>query len=200
MEFARCLGTVATIVACVTASGVGARNSPEVDFSYVEISGLPVTLLVTPAGTGPTLADLGVTITVHALTATGPVADFPREEVSLVSLGGGTFTPCAPGITADAGTDASGTTTITGAMVGGGWTEGDVVVALSGVPLAGQPLDLRLVSPDFDGNRVVDLADVAQFTVDYTGAYAWRSDLEPDGTLDLADIGVFAAHLGESCP
>lgn len=190
-----------TLTAMLASTLVHAKDSPETEFSSVEIEGLPATLLVTPDGTGPTLADIGVTITVHVATAQGPIADFPLEDVSIVPWGQESgFVLCQLQRTqADADTDATGTTTITGTIIGGGWTDGEIVVSVAGIAIP-TPLGLRIVSPDLNRDLVVDLVDVAEFGMDFRGTYQWRSDLRPDGVLDLRDISVLATHLGESCP
>ncbi len=55
-------------------------------------------------------------------------------------------------------------------------------------------------SPDIDGDGEVDLLDVVQFTTDFYGAYAARSDFIWDGELDLLDVVELASSQGDHCP
>lgn len=54
-------------------------------------------------------------------------------------------------------------------------------------------------SPDHNGDRIVDLADVGTFAQNYYGAYDYRSDLRWDGEMNLADVGAMATAIGASC-
>ena len=56
-------------------------------------------------------------------------------------------------------------------------------------------------SADITGDRVVNIADVGEFGVDFgSGAFAFRSDFIDDGELNIADVGEFALHNQEVCP
>ena len=52
------------------------------------------------------------------------------------------------------------------------------------------------VTPDINGDGVVNLADVGLFaSLFFSGAYQAAIDFNCDGVLNLADIGIFAAAL-----
>jgi hypothetical protein len=159
------------------------------------------TLWVSPSGRGRTLSSLNSVVTVHVLDGNGaPIANFPFQDIWLASAKPGEINLCPGGSSADANTDAAGTTTISGTLRGGGFTEGGLVVALSGAPITGSPpLAIEVNSPDITGDRIVNLADVGPFAADLRGAFNFRSDLFADGLVNLADVGIFSAELGAVC-
>ena len=76
-----------------------------------------------------------------------------------------------------------------------------MTVYIAGIPVNTPPLDIRVNSPDINGDLVVNLVDVAAFAEGFMGGvYAFRSDYNFDGVLNLIDLGAFASHLGETCP
>jgi hypothetical protein len=157
-------------------------------------------LLVSPAGTGPTLDSMGGTVTVTITDACGdPLVGFPRQDVWLDDEGSGTFTPCVQGTLADANSDGQGRLVFAGALAAGGSTDHGLRVVLLGSAI-GSLLPFRVVSPDFDADLVVDLVDIGAFAQSYGTAYDLRFDLNFDGVISLPDIGEFARHLGEGCP
>jgi hypothetical protein len=51
------------------------------------------------------------------------------------------------------------------------------------------PLAVSCISPDLNGDLIVNLLDIAAFAADFfSGVYAYRSDFNNDGVLNLADI------------
>lgn len=179
-----------------------AADIPCLPEEYSDASGAGGTILVSPDGTGETLAEIGSVITVHVRGCGGaPVENFPRQDVWLGSSFTDAFLTCQPGTIADQDTDADGMTTISGSLAGGGNTQGPLMVYIAGSGLYMDPIDLEIVSPDINGDLVVNLVDVGTFAGDYgSGSYQSRSDFNHDGTLNLADIGIFATYLGASCP
>lgn len=158
------------------------------------------TILITPAGTGTTLASVGSTVTVTVSDGVNPIAGYPFQDVYLDDFVAGEISLCQGGSVADANTNASGVTTISGAIAGGGFTQNGMQVYLAGTPLAGPALPISAVSCDINGDLKVDLADIGDFAVDFNGAYNFRSDFVFDGLINLADIGELAIHNGEVCP
>ncbi len=63
----------------------------------------------------------------------------------------------------------------------------------------GLPSDTReFLSPDLNGDCVVDAPDQAIFMLEY-GSSACRSDFDCDGVVGGPDLVVFFSHLGHSC-
>lgn len=180
-------------------------------------------VLVVPDGSGPPLtgavefggAPIDVTIRVQLVDIDfAPVALFPPEDLWLrfnpepgpvescqlspPNLPGGMFP-------ADAPTDAGGWTEFALPLRGGGWSEGPCAVYLNGSPAQSpggwvfDTIPLRTNSPDLDGDLVVDLTDIVLFARDFRGDYAYRSDYNWDGQVDLSDVVRFVPHIGRHC-
>jgi hypothetical protein len=157
-------------------------------------------LLVTPARTGPTLASVGATITLDLVDACGrPIVGFPREDVWLDDGGEGSLSLCAQGSIADAPSDENGRMTFSNALAAGGFAEAGLTIYFMGAP-ASPLLPIRVVSPDFNGDLLVNLSDIGLFAQAYRGSVSYRYDLNFDGALSLSDVGDFSSHLGASCP
>jgi len=63
----------------------------------------------------------------------------------------------------------------------------------------GLPSDTReFISPDLNGDCVVDVADNAIFTLDF-GTNACRTDFDCDGFVTAVDFAIFGMHMGHSC-
>lgn len=60
-------------------------------------------------------------------------------------------------------------------------------------------INLDVNSPDINGDRTVDLSDIALFSGDLV-APAFRSDYNHDNNVDLSDIALFSGWIGEVCP
>ena len=185
---------------------------PDLDFSIIRQShDGPATLLVVPDGSGPPVTEartpegLVVDATIHLTLINNcgtedPVVGYPREDMWLESIGGG-LAFCMGGSIADANTDQDGNTRWSLSLMGGGWDEGNCRVMVSGMPLgAAAGLTLNFNSPDLDGNRAVNLGDIAEFAQDYFGGYTFRSDLARDGKVNLSDLAVLAMAMGKICP
>jgi hypothetical protein len=159
-------------------------------------------VLITPAGNGPTLDELGTVIQITLLDSCGdPIGGYPFLDIWWDDTGDGSLSMCQGGSVADGNTNGSGTTTISSAAAGGGFTQDGAYVYVAGLAIVDSPLAFEVNSPDLDGDRSVNLADVGAFAVDFhNGTYDFRSDLARDGTENLADIGVLATHMGENCP
>lgn len=171
-------------------------------------------LLVCPLGDGPTLADIGATIDVTVMI--GPSEDpepYPSygmlpSDIWVAPVGsqrsallcGGSFSCDADGLL-----DENGHTTISGSIAAGGHSENPVhVIAIGQAVGRGEqcddPLPLVLVSPDINGDLVVDLVDVAMFGLEFGRAVPDpRMDFDGDGAVDMADVGRFAIHLSHGC-
>lgn len=178
-----------------------AADIPEPPVVTVTLEGGPVRMLVTPSGTGPSLADMDAVVHVVLVDQSGvPIWHFPYQDIWLDDTGDGSVSLCRNSSLADANTDSAGHTTISGAMAAGGSTQTGLAVRVLGVAYLDQPVDISVNSPDHDGNLVVDIADLGQLGVDYAGPYRFRWDLTHDGSVDLSDVASFARHFGDTCP
>jgi len=186
--------------------GLGASearaNIPCVPEESFAAAANPGTILVVPDGTGESLAEVGSTITVSLIDCGNvPIPNFPWQDIWVDDYSGSDLALCQGGSYADHNTDSQGMTTISGRIAGGGFSEGPLGVYVAGSLIYTSQLDIRVVSPDINGDLQVNLADVSDFAVDFASpAGAPRSDMNHDGAVNLADVGVFAAHLGASCP
>ncbi len=114
---------------------------------------------------------------------------------------------------ADAGTDATGSTTFSGTIYSG--LVGDAnegidcnqtylyVFALGIMLNQGDPVCVSVDSPDLNGDREVTLPDFARFVSDFNGASEFDPchDFNEDGATRIADFGIFAAYFNDSvCP
>ncbi len=168
----------------------------------VDVVATPGVAVISPAGTAPTLEAQGLTIFIQVFDCNeDPLPNFPFEDIWVGDPGTGEVWMCRGGSVADANTDALGHTTISGAIFGGGYTEGGTVVYISGMPVGPPvPLPLNFISPDFDGNLVVDIVDFTAFASDFGQNGIFRSDFTVNGTVDLSDFAVFGLHFGDNCP
>ena len=178
-------------------TGVATAGIPDETQSTASSAGGVV--LITPAGTGGSIADAGAMVTVTVLDAGGlPVPNFPFQDIWLGHPGDNSIALCQGGSTADLNTNASGVTTIGGVISGGGFSN-TTQVYINGTPLAQAPLGVALNSPDINGDLVVNLNDFSAFGADYNTA-AFRSDIVFNGAVDLADFSRFGQTYFEQCP
>ena len=184
----------------------------------------PATIMTLPDGSGPALTEarqvggavVDATIRVRLINEyLDPIVNFPEEDLWLqFDRGVGTATGCNhdsgyPGgfFTADGVTDWDGWTAFTLPLRGGGWSELSVHVYLLGSMaidpnfIEFPPLPLGLVSPDINGDLVINLTDIALFSQDLLapGGGHLRSDFNNDGEINLTDIALFAQGLGSTC-
>ncbi|PID78763.1 hypothetical protein CSA17_06095 [bacterium DOLJORAL78_65_58] len=128
-----------------------------------------------------------------------PVANFPREDMWLVSADGG-LVSCSGGTTADLNTDSEGFTQWVSPLSAGGYSTDVCVVYVNGLALTGAPFTLFFNSADMNGDGVVNLVDIGRFTAAYIGDYNFSADFSADGVLNLVDIGRLSGAMGATCP
>jgi len=180
-------------------------------------------ILIVPDGSGPPLTEArtsdgaltDATIEITLIDLYGaPIPYYPREDMWLHWYENpGTVTGCStypsyPGgvFAADAATDAMGRAYFTQPLGGGGWSDGQVTVFVEGQPALNvggwqePPLPLRANSPDFNGDRLVNLTDITLFIQDYGSEYAYRGDFNWDGVINLSDIALMSQAIGVVCP
>jgi hypothetical protein len=185
---------------------------PDLDRSIIwqTFEGL-ATLLVNPDGSGNPLTEartpdgVQVDATIHMTVITycngdEPVAGFPFEDMWLESMEGG-LAACVGGSAADFSTDANGYTNWSLPLKAGGWDEAGTQVVINGsAMLHDGGLALNYNSPDINGDRYVNLSDLAVFSQDYYADFTFRSDFHRDGAINLSDVAVMASSMGISCP
>lgn len=184
---------------------------PDLGFStaWMEYEGSEtVVLMVVPDGSGPTFWDAKTAsgaparanITLRlADGADDPIYLFPREDIWIQTEGNdlpfcGIFNPWP-----DNPTDREGICYWTLPPTGGGSSTRPIHVYINGLRLYQSGLDLAVNSPDIDGDLVVNITDVALFAGDFFGNYNFRSDLVPDGVVNLSDLTPLAAAISASC-
>jgi hypothetical protein len=180
-------------------AGLASAGVPDAGLSSSSAAGTG-TLLITPDGTGDTLASIGAVVTVTVVDGTGtPIAGYPFQDMYLDDAGTAEISLCQGGSTADGNTNAAGVTTISGGISGGGFTQSGLQVYLAGVAI-GEALGINAVSPDNNGDLVVDLADFGEFGEDFGLGYAFRSDYDSDLVTNLGDFGFFGTAFDTNCP
>jgi hypothetical protein len=162
-------------------------------------------LLITPEGNGPPLDSLGLVISATVFDCDGSLLrPSTAPDPHLVPEGSGVVA-CGNWV-ADDGIDIEGHVQWSDALAGGGWADGSTAddgrVRLKiGEDFTALTFQVKFVSPDINGDLRIDLSDVGTFAADFaTAPVDFRSDFNADGLENLADIGILAAHLGESCP
>jgi hypothetical protein len=200
-----------------------ANTVSELHVEVISANGtVPVSIFSVPNGSGEPLnaaqasncpdpaSTVDATITVRLTNESGdPVSGFPADKITVAAQFGG-WNQCPDNVLyADGPTNASGETTISGALHAGGASgAGELMLVQVDDPdlasttypggLAG--LQYWVNSPDFDGNLAVDLADVVPFAQDYFGTYEYRSDFYWDCSILLGDVGRMSQGLGSACP
>lgn len=144
-----------------------------------------------------------VTITLTVRDGSGrPMANFAAEDMWLQWQDENNLYVCSVGTVADGNTNDQGVVTWYRALPVGGSTESTVQVFLSGSPLTSSAgFQLHINSADINHDGIVDLADVGLFAADYADpAVPYRSDFVNDGVMNLADVEKMAYGLGADCP
>lgn len=208
--------TALTILTCTLLAGSGNAGIGE-DFSTATIatSG-DLSLFCLPDGSGSALYDAYVkggsggstvsadaTITLSARTAGDlPIAGYPAEDLWLSWIDSSELAVCHGGTVADAATDAEGITTWTRPLRLGGRSESLMQVVMNGNAVTNSPgLALSVNSADINHDGIVDLADVGLFARDYADrTVPYRSDFACDNVMNVADVGRLALGLGAECP
>lgn len=181
-----------------------ATEGPVSLFNVPDGSGLAFTEAYGPGGA---VVDATITMTLFDdYPGWGqPVAQFPFEDMWLES-GDGLLVPCNGGTCADVNTDQNGVTSWSAPLEAGGRADpdegGDIYIVINGaVPEGdGHVMDMRMNSPDINGDGEVNLSDIPPFAEDFYGAYAYRSDFVWDGLVNLSDLAELAKAMASSCP
>jgi len=202
-------------------------NHSEINAIVFDVNSLngPVSIFSLPNGTGDPLTSaqlwdgvpssspiiVDATIGVRLVNGSGaPVVGFPPELITVLAQNGGWVQcPDFP-LIADGPTDASGMTTISGALFAGGHSSpGELMQVIVNDPaltstsypgdLAG--LEYLVNSADIAGDLATGLIDVSNFTGYYYGASAdYAADFVWDGLINLNDISKLVVGFGARCP
>ena len=142
-----------------------------------------------------------VTLTLYLRNANSdPIIGFPAEDLWLEVDDSGLI-PCLGGAIADAPSDQNGVTTWTAPLRAGGNSQTLTRMIINGSNLPYSPgFELNHVSPDLNGDLIVNLVDTALFAQDFATGYTFRSDFSRDMILNLSDLSYFAGAIGKGCP
>ncbi|NIM20713.1 MAG: hypothetical protein GTO51_10880 [Candidatus Latescibacteria bacterium] len=186
-------------------SGSAAYRSQIPDLCNSSASSAGGHVLICPEGDGKTLSYAGATITVTLKDYNGdPIPGVPAADFWLIGcLDGINLCGGSRSINADHPTDANGQTTISGTIIGGGCDDGLHVVAL-GILVGCPPtsLQIKVRSPDINGDLTVDLVDFVTFALGFPNppnSYDECLDFNDDGVINLIDVALFALHFVHSC-
>ena len=84
--------------------------------------------------------------------------------------------------------------------VAGGWSDGLLQGYAGFSPLVSSAgMAMRFVSPDINGDLIVNLTDSGFFAQDLFITYHFRSDFNADGVINLSDSGFMATSIGINC-
>ncbi len=169
-----------------------------------------VALLVLPDGSGPPLTEargpdgarVDASLVVYLLSNCDaqPVVGIPAEDMWLEAVDHGLVLCANVGAIADTDTDASGRTTWSSALQGGGSSAAGLRIVVSGDVVPFDPIPIAINSPDMNGDRSVNLSDTIPFATAFYGPYDLAADFHYDGRVNLSDVVIMAASLGVSCP
>jgi len=155
-------------------------------------------LLICPQGDGPTLAEKGAIITLIYTELLYP--QFAYSYHGGCSQG---IVWCGDAPTSDSLTGLNMQTTVSGSFAGGGYASEFVweVIQMGLPPCSQQYAPVVLVSPDFNADLVVELADFSMFGLVYKKPWMYdpRMDLNADGEIELSDFSLFGLHYKHSC-
>lgn len=180
-------------------------------FSVPDGSGRPLSEAEVWSGVpGEAATTIDATIEVRLTNERGePLVGYPAEKIGVRSTQGGWSQCDGNRLIADADTDADGNTTISGALFGRGSSLPGELLRLDlddpdlstvAYIAAGSGLEVRVNSADINGDGTVDLVDLGEFAADFDGDYDFRSDFVWDGVVNLSDVGRLAEGYATSCP
>jgi hypothetical protein len=200
----------ALFVALFAAMAVGTAAAdivcPDSSYTTVTFATTKNRVTIAPAGSASqgneTLLSNGITIHVYLKNCNGaPLVGVPPQEVVVYNAA---LCLCPGGNIADAATDASGHTTFTGFIRGGGCVE-NLTVYADGVIIGGNPITVKTNSPDAPPASpcAVDASDLAALATklgnpaQYNICFDYNESGPP--TIDAGDLAFFASALGTSC-
>lgn len=205
------------IVGVVVGAWTGTSSGQIVCNTYGTLDSAGGTLLMCPAGDGPTLGDIGAEISIHVHNRDGvPLAGVPAEYIWAI---GGTDNIVLCGgyasSNADEDTDENGNTTMSGPIAAGGHDDQIIMVIESSILAAEgyeggtycSPIvyaDVALRSPDMNGDLSVDNLDFTAFANAYESSegdpeYDPAADLNNDGRINNVDFSLFGNHWQHAC-
>lgn len=208
------LSLIAAAVLCwqVLPMSVDTVNSGIIDACSSSASTAGGCYMVCPQGDADRLDANGATISLVVKDNAGvPIPGIPAADFWLMGCNDPGLVLCAGGgaINADSATNALGQTTISGDLGAGGCDSIGVYVVVQGVVIEDGPpncnpdcLPIITTSPDINGDLVVDLIDLSEFSKSYTSPphqYLYCKDFNCDGVIDLIDFSLFSQHYLHQC-
>jgi hypothetical protein len=204
------LSLIAAAVLCWQMLPTTAVNSGIIDACLSEATTAGGCYMVCPQGDADRLDANGATISVVVNDNTGAgIPGVPAADFWLMGCNDPGLVLCAGGgaINADSATNANGETTISGQLGAGGCDSIGVYVVVQGViveDVSCNPDCLAIIaaSPDINGDLVVDLIDLSEFSKSYTSPpkqYLNCKDFNCDGVIDLIDFSLFSQHYLHQC-
>jgi len=150
-----------------------------------------------------TTVDATITITAIDMFTGVPIVGLAAEDFWLETDAAG-LTLCAIGFAADGPTDGDGITTMTGAPLGGGYSnreaDEETYVVCMGDRVHSNGFDLRFNSADINGDLMVTLHDVILFCQLFgTHEYHYAIDFYFDGVIGLSDLIYFMQSMNTQC-
>lgn len=173
----------------------------------IEVTSAAGVLFACPAGDGPTLSQLALTISVTVSHCGVVNPGIPATDIWVIGCHD-LLVLCGRGISASGPTDENGRTIITGDIAAGGCDVGGLRVVVqgevAGAGVCADPcLPIKVKSADINGNLVVNLVDFAIFGSGYTSPPKPYNECidyaAPFGTITIADFAVYGAHRTHSC-
>jgi hypothetical protein len=160
-------------------------------------------LILSPCGRGTPVGDLGLVVTCRDAVG-DPIPGIPGSTFSLVPLDGPAITYWFAHPLTYGETDAQGRILLEFPIAGDGFLAGGEVGIRVGSQQLEEGVPLEIRSPDFNGDGIIDLIDVAAFNAAFQAAPADpHFDYDVDGDVDLIDFAVFSQFFMESigsCP
>ena len=193
------------LILAAFASPLLAQCIPDPAASQVVLNGGGV-LFVCPAGDGPTMASIGVTLQVQVVDSSGALcpnltyADFEVDGFPPSAIWDGVGPNGEHNVPAAGFQNLGfGNYVLDGALIAGG-TNAGIIVKVAGVVIGGSPLPLSLTSADLNGDGIINISDIGAYTVGLHAPYDWRFDFNSDGLINISDVGIMVSHLGGTYP
>ncbi|UCH84225.1 MAG: hypothetical protein JSW50_00630 [Candidatus Latescibacterota bacterium] len=192
------------VVAGIASAGIIDPCGSPVDYTGPVIA----CLFACPQGDGQTYSEAGFTLafTVNDLGG-NPIPDIPASDFWLIDCDPTELelTLCAGSASsaADSATNSAGQTTMSNGTLNAGGCADGLTPVVQGFLLELAPqcdpycFDIRVRTPDLDGNLEINLVDLANFSACFPPQlYDKCCDFDCNATVNLQDLARFAFHFG----
>ena len=218
--------TITLIVCSASLAMAGIPDASMCSSTRVDLGGVKAIVFIVPGSAADHPFDMAVEIghpfpaqqviidgTIEATIRDGAgiaIANYPAEDIWLENPAGVNapgdsdvytgLVGCIGGVIADQSTDVAGFTLFQNPKFGGGQSYGQTRVVVNGNGLD-NTVDVSFNSTDINGDGVVNLIDLQNFTADFFDAgYHFRSDFFFDEIVNLIDLPEMAKFYGSICP